>query len=346
MAVVEVRNLHKYFGDVCAVDNVSLTVREGEFLVLVGPSGSGKTSLLRMIAGLEAPESGEIWIGRQVVNNVPPRDRKIAMVFQTYALYPHMSVYDNIAFPLKTERLAKTAIQQRVEWAAGTLKITPFLQRKPSQLSGGERQRVALARALVREPQVFLLDEPLSNLDVRLRASAREDIKQFQRQVGVTTIYVTHDQIEAMSMGDRIALMTNGRIRQVGTPAQLYHEPADTFVASFLGSPPMNLIEQDEHILGFRPEHFLPSGSHVDAVDPLILPFEIQRVEYLGAEHYVYGTVRSGGSLTDVVAKLPAQINPTLEAGRVYDFVVDSANLHYFNKRTALRMSAPSRVDY
>ncbi len=340
MAVVETRNLHKYFGEVCAVDNVSLSVREGEFLVLVGPSGSGKTSLLRMIAGLEPPTDGEIRIGDQVVNHVPPRARKIAMVFQNYALYPHMNIFDNIAFPLKNEHMSKPLIRQKVDWAAGVLKIDQFLDRKPSQLSGGERQRVALARALVREPQVFLLDEPLSNLDVMLRASAREELKQFQRQIGVTTLYVTHDQVEAMSMGDRIAVMANGRIRQLGTPQQIYSEPTDTFVATFFGIPPMNLIEREDEILGFHPEHLLPRDLAADMVDLVPMSFAVARIEYLGAESYLYGTVEGAS----VVAKLSSQVNRAFETGQTYDFAVDRPNLHYFNKRTTYRMGAPSRV--
>src|SRR5664279_3337696 len=319
MAAVETRNLQKYFGEVCALDNVSLAINEGEFLVLVGPSGSGKTSLLRMIAGLDQPSDGEIRIGDQVVNHVPPRQRKIAMVFQGFALYPHMSIYENIAFPLKTEKFDKVLIHQKVEWAAGILKIDRLMERKPSQLSGGERQRVALARAIVREPQVFLLDEPLSNLDVILRTSAREELKQFQRQIGVTMIYVTHDQGEAMTMGDRVAVMANGRIRQLGQPQRVYREPADTFVATFMGSPPMNLIERDEDIIGFHPEHFLPQGVRSDLVAPLPFLFDVTRIEYLGAESLIYGTVNG----VNVVAKLPAQINLPLEAGRRYEFVVD-----------------------
>jgi multiple sugar transport system ATP-binding protein len=344
MAVVELRNIQKYFGDVCAVDNVTLTVEEGEFLVLVGPSGSGKTTLLRMIAGLEQPSDGEIRIAHQVVNHVPPRLRKIAMVFQSYALYPHMTVYDNIAFPLKTEKMNKQAIQQKVTWAAGILKISHLLQRKPNQLSGGERQRAALARALVRDPEVFLLDEPLASLDVKLRALAREELRQFQRQMKVTTIFVTHDQTEAMSMGDRIAVLADGRLHQLGTPNQLYREPADTFVASFLGTPPMNLIETDDAILGFHPEHFQPQGTRAEVIDPLAFPFTVARVEYLGSERYVYGSVPSIKGKVDAVSKLPASISQAMEIGHTYNFEVDPANLVYFNRRTNLRMGAPTRV--
>ena len=249
MAVVETRNLTKVFkqGELGAVNDVSLATEEGEFLVFLGPSGSGKTTLLRMIAGLETPTSGEILIGGQVVNHLSPRERRIAMVFQSYALYPHLTVYKNIAFPLKAQKVPKDQHDAKVQWAAGLLGIGRLLHRKPRELSGGERQRVALARAIVREPAVFLLDEPLSNLDAKLRASAREELEQFQTRVGTTTIYVTHDQVEAMAMGDRVVVMDKGRVRQIGTPAEVYDEPADTFVATFLGSPPMNLVSRRRH---------------------------------------------------------------------------------------------------
>src|SRR5881227_1172999 len=227
MAIVETKQIKKVFADhTTAVDGVDLVTREGEFLVLLGPSGCGKTTLLRMIAGLEQQTSGDIVIGGMVVNDLPPRERKIAMVFQSYALYPHLTVAKNIAFPLKAADTPKEQIEGRVQKAASMFGIERLLHRKPRQLSGGERQRVALARALVREPSVFLLDEPLSNLDAQLRAYARDELQQFQRRVGITTIYVTHDQVEAMGMGDRIVVMYAGQMRQVGTPAEIYDEPA------------------------------------------------------------------------------------------------------------------------
>jgi multiple sugar transport system ATP-binding protein len=338
MAVVETRDLQKHFGDVVAVDGVDIAIQEGEFLVLLGPSGCGKTTTMRMIAGLEKPTRGDIYIGGRKVNDLPPRARKVAMVFQSYALYPHMSVYNNIAFPLKAEKLHKNAIQRKVEWAAGMFNIGHLLNRKPRQLSGGERQRVALARAVVREPDVFLLDEPLSNLDAKLRAMARDELKQFQRQLGVTTIYVTHDQVEAMGMGDRVAVMSQGRVRQLGTPQELYRTPADTFVATFLGSPPMNLVEKDTCVIGFHPEHMLPAEIHQDARDPLPIAFEVTRVEYLGSERFLYGLVDSAKGRTKIVTALPSLVTLPIEAGKTYDFVVDKHDLSFFDKKTELRI--------
>ncbi|CAN5541166.1 sn-glycerol-3-phosphate ABC transporter ATP-binding protein UgpC [soil metagenome] len=243
MARVVCRNLCKRFGEGLAVDNVNLEVAEGEFLVIVGPSGCGKTTTLRMVAGLESVSSGEILIDDQVVNQVEPRHRDIAMVFQNYALYPHKKVFDNIAYPLQLRRVAKAEIEKRVTETSKLLGIEHLLQRRIRQLSGGERQRVALGRAIVRQPRLFLMDEPLSNLDAQLRIQMRREIIRLQRQLDITTIYVTHDQVEAMTMGDRIVIMRGGLVQQVGEPMTIYNHPANQFVARFIGSPPMNLFE-------------------------------------------------------------------------------------------------------
>jgi multiple sugar transport system ATP-binding protein len=337
MATVETRNIKKYFGDVRAVNGVDLSTREGEFLVLLGPSGCGKTTLLRMIAGLEEPTAGEILIGGQVVNDLPPRARKIAMVFQSYALYPHMTVFKNIAFPLKAQGVPKETWKSKVEWAASMFGIEKLLHRKPRELSGGERQRVALARALVREPTVFLLDEPLSNLDAKLRTSAREELQQFQRRIGTTTIYVTHDQVEAMGLGDRIAVMNQGKVRQLGIPQEIYHEPADTFVATFLGSPPMNLVEYHDVIVGFRPETFLPREVYGAQEDLLSFQFKVTRIEYLGADRLLYGFL--GGKLADahIISKLPSTVTTSIQQGETYEFVIQAKDLKFFDKDTGLR---------
>jgi ABC-type sugar transport system ATPase subunit len=245
MADVTYTSVRKEFGDVVALQDFSLRIADGEFVVLVGPSGSGKTTALRLLAGLEAISQGEIRVGDRVVNRVAPQDRDIAMVFQDYALYPQMTVYDNLAFGLKMRKIPKTEIKQRVEHAAELLDIGELLQRKPRALSGGQRQRVALGRALVREPAAFLMDEPLSNLDAKLRVQTRSEIKQLQRQVGTTTVYVTHDQVEAMTMGDRVAVMNNGSLEQVGDTRAVYEHPANVFVAGFIGSPGMTFATLD-----------------------------------------------------------------------------------------------------
>ncbi len=358
MAVVETRALTKVFkeGDLGAVNDVNLVIEEGEFLVLLGPSGSGKTTLLRMIAGLESPTSGEILIGGQVVNRLSPRERRIAMVFQSYALYPHLSVYKNIAFPLKAQRVPKSQHRAKVEWAAGLLSIGKLLDRKPRELSGGERQRVALARAIVREPAVFLLDEPLSNLDAKLRASAREELERFHDSVATTTIYVTHDQVEAMAMGDRIVVMNFGQVRQIGSAAEVYDDPADTFVATFLGSPPMNLIEQGEMIVGFRPEHFFPVTQlagraavpeEIRATEregPFVsLQFQVSHQEYLGAERLIYGILKGGRSDgTKVVSRVAASHVSRYENGSLHAFAVSEKHLKFFDRRTQRRTSPRS----
>jgi multiple sugar transport system ATP-binding protein len=330
MAVVEVRGLRKDFGEVTAVDGVDLRSEEGEFLVLLGPSGCGKTTLLRMIAGLEQPTEGEILLGGKDVGGLPPRARRIAMVFQSYALYPHMTVANNIAFPLKAQGMDPEERARKVDWAAGLFAIDRLLQRRPRQLSGGERQRVALARALVREPTVFLLDEPLSNLDAKLRAAARDDLMEFQRRIGITTIYVTHDQVEAMGMGDRIAVMDQGKVRQLGTPEEVYHHPADVFVAQFLGSPPMNLLGTPTFIFGFRPEQFLPEGIAEDEGARVPFTFHVNRIEYLGSERYLYGFIREHDE-TRVIAMLPATVTLHIGIDQDHKFSVAKDQLRFFD---------------
>src|SRR5258705_11270944 len=243
MADVVLEEIEKRFGDVRAVAGIDLTVRDQEFLVLVGPSGCGKTTTLRMIAGLEDVTSGDIRIGGRSVTLLPPKDRDIAMVFQSYALYPHMTVAQNIGFHLRVTKVAKDEIARRVLEAARLLDLEPYLDRKPAKLSGGQRQRVAMGRAIVREPQVFLMDEPLSNLDAKLRVQTRTQIAALQRRLGVTTVYVTHDQVEAMTMGDRVAVLKDGILQQCATPRELFTRPANTFVAGFIGSPAMNMLQ-------------------------------------------------------------------------------------------------------
>jgi ABC-type sugar transport system ATPase subunit len=295
VARVEYDDVTKRFDAVEAVRELTLAAADGEFLVLVGPSGSGKTTALRMLAGLESVTDGEIRIGDRVVNRVAPRERDIAMVFQDYALYPQMTVYDNLAFSLRRRKTAKDRIDGLVRRAAAALELDELLDRRPRQLSGGQQQRVALGRALVRDPQVFLMDEPLSNLDAKLRVQTRGEIKRLQKEVGTTTVYVTHDQVEAMTMGDRIAVMNHGRLEQVGTPAELYDEPANVFVAGFLGSPGMSFARVGrlgldlgapaEATVGVRAEHARRWGDG----DGLIGPLEgaVEYVEALGRETFL-----------------------------------------------------------
>ncbi len=344
MAVVETKHITKVFkeGELGAVNDINLVTNEGEFLVLLGPSGSGKTTLLRMISGLENPTAGQIFIGGNDVTHLTPRERRIAMVFQSYALYPHLSVYDNIAFPLKAQKVPSSEHKQKVEWAGGLLGIGHLLKRKPRELSGGERQRVALARAMVRNPTVFLLDEPLSNLDAKLRAAARKEIEDFQKRVGTTTIYVTHDQVEAMAMGDRVVVLNKGVVRQIGTPKEVYEEPADTFVATFLGSPPMNLLEHDDVIVGFRPEHFRPaavarSGTRIP------FKFQLNLIEFLGSEWILYGSIEGGRfNGQPIISRLPATLagEAPSAAGRLYDFAVAEQDMKYFDRQTERRAEA------
>ncbi|MFB9269802.1 ABC transporter ATP-binding protein [Bradyrhizobium erythrophlei] len=337
MASVETRRVTKLFDEVRAVDGIDLVAREGEFLVLLGPSGCGKTTLMRLIAGLEQPTSGDILIDGIIVTGLPPRARNVAMVFQSYALYPHLTVERNISFPLRAVGMPREAIRKKVAWAAQLFGIQTFLDRKPRQLSGGERQRVALARAVVREPVVFLLDEPLSNLDAKLRNSARDELKQFQRSLGTTTIYVTHDQAEAMGLGDRIAVLNRGRVHQIGTPHEIYGAPADIFAATFIGSPPMNLIEEGKTLLGFRPEAFLPKEVEPDD-DNVAFQFRITRIEYLGADRLVYGVIDGRPAEAHVISKIPTNVRTHINAGEVYDFVVRRQDIARFDQESGRRI--------
>ena len=320
MASITFEHVSKRFEGMTAVDDLTMEATDGEFLVLVGPSGSGKTTALRMLAGLEKITSGQILIGDRVVNHVPPDARDIAMVFQSYALYPHMSVYENLAFGLRVQKLPKASIDARVKQAAATLELTPYLKRKPKQLSGGQRQRVALGRAIVREPKAFLMDEPLSNLDAALRAQTRAEILKLQKRLETTTIYVTHDQVEAMTMGDRIAVMSEGVLQQIGTPEELYTRPANLFVATFIGSPAMNVVPSralalgdDDQLAGFRPAD-VQLGA--DGNGSARYEAAVEFVEYLGDEQLAH--VRLGDS--DLVVKLPAE--PRLRAGEQQSFSV------------------------
>ena len=308
MAEVRFENVQKVYsrGDAPAVADFSLEVRDGEFLVLVGPSGCGKSTSLRMVAGLETPTSGRIFIGGRDVTDLPPKDRDIAMVFQNYALYPHMTVEENLSFGLKLRRVPKGEIARRVEAAAETLGIKPYLKRLPKALSGGQRQRVALGRALVREPAVFLFDEPLSNLDAKMRGEMRAEIIRLHNALGATMIYVTHDQTEAMTMGERIVVMSSGRIQQAAPPLEVYERPANEFVAGFIGTPPMNLFPagtlDPDRTVGVRPEHIrlVPAG---DCGEKGALAAKVDFVEPLGPETLVH--VLLDGSRHPAVVRLP-----------------------------------------
>jgi ABC-type sugar transport system ATPase subunit len=343
MAAICFDDVSKIYGDgTCAVDALDLDIREGEFMVFVGPSGCGKTTALRMVAGLEEISSGRVVIGDREVNHVSPKDRDIAMVFQNYALYPHMTVAANLAFGLKLRQLSKDEISRRVHDAAAALDLEDYLERKPKALSGGQRQRVALGRAIVREPAAFLMDEPLSNLDAALRVQTRGEILKLQRRLGTTTIYVTHDQVEAMTMGDRIAVMRKGVLQQIGTPQELYTRPANTFVATFIGSPAMNLvpagaigIDRDGLLAGFRPEHLSLAGATADGRG---FGFEavVELVEYLGDERLAH--VRLGERL--LTAKLPADAQ--LAHGAVVAFTVPSQAVLLFDAETGLAVDSAS----
>ena len=362
MAAVTLRKVTKRYDDTLAVRGIDLEISDKEFVVLVGPSGCGKSTTLRMIAGLEDITDGEILIGGEVVNDVPPKDRDIAMVFQNYALYPHMTVYENMSFGLRLKRVPKADIKVRVENAARILDITELLQRKPKQLSGGQRQRVAMGRAIVRDPKVFLFDEPLSNLDAKLRVQMRTEIKRVHQKVRTTTVYVTHDQVEAMTLADRVVVMNAGSIEQVGAPNDLYHAPATRFVAGFIGSPAMNIVpcrleeaagalrvrlsehiafpvpqsrtaryrphlERDDLLFGLRPEHIVEERLHREAEQRVFeVPLEV--TEPMGMDTLVYFQVDG--------VQVCGRVNPNAgaQAGARMKLMADLGQMHLIDEAT------------
>jgi sn-glycerol 3-phosphate transport system ATP-binding protein len=358
MGAINLRRVEKTYGWGAkankVIHGVSAGIADGEFVVIVGPSGCGKSTLLRMVAGLEEITAGEIEIGGRVVNDLEPAERDIAMVFQNYALYPHMSVFDNMAYGLRIRGISAEQIRARVDKAAKILELGGFLQRKPRELSGGQRQRVAMGRAIVREPQVFLFDEPLSNLDAKLRAQTRLEIQKLHNELHVTSLFVTHDQVEAMTLAERMIVMNAGRMEQIGTPDEVYHHPATTFVAGFIGSPPMNLVRgsaagggftaggqllpltaaaprEGELVLGIRPEHVELDDNLTAATWPL----RVQALEMLGAERLVYGLLGE----TLFTARLDATL-PYPKAGDIVGLRATPSHLHWFDAASTARVEA------
>jgi multiple sugar transport system ATP-binding protein len=345
MANVKIQEIRKSYGNLEVIHGLNIEIKDGEFVALVGPSGCGKSTLLRMIAGLEPIDSGNIAIGERAVNNLPPSERDIAMVFQTYALYPHKTVAENMGFALKVAKTSKSEIDRRVKEAAEILSLTGYLDRKPRHLSGGQRQRVAMGRAIVRDPQVFLFDEPLSNLDAKLRIQMRTEIKELHQRLKTTTVFVTHDQIEAMTLADRIVVMQGGRIEQIGTPLELYDHPANEFVATFIGAPSMNLLDgilsdgnvsvgeqffagpngTDRVKLGVRPEHLILAEEGG-------LPMQVKVVEPTGAETMVFLSYE-GQDVTAVFRE-----RHTFESGQTIHLKPDRDHLHIFDAKTGARV--------
>ena len=349
MATLELQNIKKSFGAVEVIQGINIRVDEGEFIVIVGPSGCGKSTLLRMVAGLEAITEGEIILDGNLINEVDPSERDIAMVFQNYALYPHMNVYNNLAYGLKNRGIDKKDIEQKVNEAAKLLQISDYLERKPSMLSGGQRQRVAMGRAIVRNPKIFLFDEPLSNLDAKLRIQMRLEIKKLQQKVGVTSIFVTHDQTEAMTLADKLAVINNGVIEQLATPIEIYNNPKSLFVAGFIGSPQMNFIDGElknntlsaegfeiknvksdfngDITLGIRPEHLSQSDNG-------LINLNVDLVEQLGSDNLVYGQLKNK---KDFCYRCPGNI--TIKKGDKLSLKIDNENYFVFDKSSGKRVN-------
>lgn len=345
MAQVSLKQVVKSFDGQSVVKGLDLLIPNGSFTVLVGPSGCGKSTTLRMIAGLESVSAGEIWIGEKRVNELPPGKRDLAMVFQNYALYPTMSVYENIAFGLQNRGVSRQERKQLVGEIAEVVGLSPYLDRKPAQLSGGQRQRVALARAMVKKPQVFLMDEPLSNLDAKLRSQMRIELTSLHKQLGSTFIYVTHDQVEAMTMGDQIVVMNEGKIQQVANPISLYHDPENLFVAQFIGSPPMNIIHAqgtERHHFGFRPEKIKVRriASETISAEALKLEGKVMSREILGSEVLYYLETQKG----QIIAKSSA--DEMTEEGTQVELAVEEKDLYLFEKETGMRVrQQPIRIN-
>lgn len=357
MASLSLKDVSKSYGAVEVLRNIDLDIREGELIVFVGPSGCGKSTLLRMIAGLEKITGGTLEIDGMVVNDVPPAQRGIAMVFQSYALYPHMTVYNNLAYGLKNRGMAKSEIDSRVKEAAGILEIGDYLDRKPRALSGGQRQRVAMGRAIVRDPAAFLFDEPLSNLDAKLRVQMRVEIKRLQKALKTTSVYVTHDQLEAMTLADRLVVLNGGEIEQVGAPIEVYDKPASTFVASFIGSPAMNLLEvkaddaglslkkgsglacpnlmgKSAYTLGIRPEHMTVSKTKGDGKSALDLQIKVKILEPVGAESYLYAEFEDGGP--EIVVRVES--HASYEPEQILYLRAETSDVHFFDADTGRRI--------
>jgi multiple sugar transport system ATP-binding protein len=340
MAVLQIRALKKHFGHIIAVDGIDLTSEDGELLAILGPSGSGKSTLMRMVAGLEGPDSGDLLVDGKSIVGIPPKRRNVAMVFQSFALYPHMSVRENIRFPLAARKIPEAEQQRKIAWVSEILEIEDLMTRRPTRLSGGQMQRVALARAMVRDPELFVFDEPLSSLDAQIRSQARGELRELLDRTKITTLYVTHDQVEALGLADRVAVIHRGRLHQVGTPQALYDDPVDLFVAGFIGDPPMNLFNFGKVIVGARPEDIVPANGVGDGV-ALTLDIEVEHHEFLGVDWLIYGTVRGGvpqnGHPPRVIARARQGGRPEQRTGDVHKFVVRKADARFFDRESGMR---------